>query len=113
MSRSTATTGRECHGRLTLLARWSVRDVGGGERVVEHGNDRAVDIGWRVCGVEVASGRIRRRRARLKTWWNIRDIVVGEVVFVIGEARIRILDRLVWNIENHNLDTAARECGAG
>src|ERR1700730_3547231 len=112
MSRSTATTGRERHDRLTSFARPSIREVGGDERVVEHGLQRILDIRWCVRRVEVTAPRIGRRRAALQTGRDVRDVVVGIGVFVTSEGGVYRVDRLVGNVEDGNDDAAALELAA-
>src|ERR1700723_4776883 len=98
MSPSTATTGRDIV--TTGLFAWSMRDVGGHQRVLEHGLQRVGDIGGRVRRIGIADALgIGWRRAVVETLLNTRtrrteDVVVGVIVFVIGKGRVHRIDRL-------------------
>ena len=63
--------------------------------LLEHCDQRALDIRRRVCGVEKI-----RRRAVLKSRGNVCNIIVGIAVFVVGKVRICVLDGLIGNVED-------------
>jgi hypothetical protein len=86
----------------------SIRNVGCHERLLEHRVQRRGDVRRRVCRKEEI-----RRCAGLKAGRNIRDVVVGVIVFVTGKRGIHRLDLLVGNVEHGNDNAAVLEVGAG
>ena len=74
-----------------------MRNVGGGDGLLEHRHQRVLDVRRRRRRVEKACGRAILQVGGIRP---VRDVGIGVAVLVIGETRVWIDDGSVWDVEN-------------